>query len=135
MDIWYKPKYVFKLNNFKEGFYDKDFIYRIYSGLEEKLVEDALFQLEISVIIKPNQNIEFNISELFNKFIKKQTEVKKYLEINQFNILFFVNKQYICAWPEKTESTFAKSFLEKDKDNSNMSILTFDEFMVKSLLE
>lgn len=129
MDILYKPKCVLNFGQF--GFNNNVFSYKTFCALTEKLVGDSLFQLEISNIIKPNENMEFNISELFNNLIMDHADIKKHLEINQFNIFFQISKNYTVVWPEKSESVF----IENIDSHKHFTMLTFDEFMIKSALE
>ncbi len=134
-DILYKPKYVIYINDrFKA--HEKCYL---YCALFDSVA--ALFQLEIYNIVKPNENCIFNINDIFkfglNRAVAQTRKelltenFKKLAKIYDFNILINVNDDCFICWPESCE----EYMYEKYVNEPGSKILTYEEFMIKSLLE
>lgn len=138
MSILYKPKHVISFGNSIE--LNSDY-FDIYSIATQNLFNNALFQIEIHKIIKPLNDNLFDIEKLFNDIIYDKEnyyeslinllDIKK-ISIHDFNITFHVDINYFIIWPEQAEL----HLLNNEKDDLGVKdILTYDEFVIKKLLE
>lgn len=128
MNVLYKPKYVINFNdyNFIEN------TYKIFSVVEQERIS-SLFQIETTKIFLPDEHGRFNITDIFNICIDHidNDVLKINSRFKDFNIIFYVDKKYAAIWPRK----FEKELTINDSNGINVDSLTYNEFIIKKLLE
>lgn len=120
MDILYKPNFVLKN---KWGVASEE------TKLHEAnlSVDKSKPQLDVERIFLSNKDIKYNIYKIF---IKGISDIKAdYLSFKDVNISFFVNKEYVAFYPQE----FSDLVINKWRNKSD--ILTYEDFLIKSLIE
>lgn len=116
MEIWYKPKYLLKSHR---GEADPLF-HRRPTSID--------YQLDTRKIFYSNSKFEYNICEIF-KSCAKHMSFSDLIKFSDINISFLVNANYNAFYPE----SFSNDLMNRDYNKKYC--LTYEEFLIKTLLE